>query len=513
MKKRKYKKINILKAITSYGVFSTFFALSVVVTLAFSEPSGLPGIEEPADANSTGQIETVVGTPASVSTGTDDIFNYLRLIDTAIGGTPASTSASSSDDGTLINLIGTNGALANGQTIFNYLKKINDNLDFPTLANTLASDTVKGDAGSIANCTDNDGGTCYISQANKSLLDTDLTAGNIATGIEIFGVTGTTGAANCSSAGEQDCNASDTWYGGTLQTVASTTVSQSAGYYSAFDLETIDLDLRPGNIASGVVIFGVIGTADFLSEPSFPQSLSITGVANGQINLSWSAPANNGGTGVTGYKIYRGTSSGSKSLITTVGAVTTHSDSTASNNTTYYYEVTATNSVGESVASNEVSGVVRDCYSDSDGDGWGAGSAQAYSLNSCSSPYVNSSTDCLPSNANVHPGVTAYSSTDRGDGSYDWNCNGTEDKRWTSVASASSCTSNRSQMDSTADLWFSGTSAPACGSNGTYAGLCYHYSGSCSGFLGSNSSCNSTYNGNSASTWWRSSETRTQECR
>jgi len=351
MKKNNKKKFNILKKLTNYGVFSTFFTLSIVTVLAFSEPSSIAFVDEPVSVNSTGQLQTITGTPASTSTGTDNLFNYLRLIDTNIGGTPASTVASSSDDGTLVNLIGTNDALANGQTIFNYLKKLNDNLDFPALSNVLSSDTVKGASGSIADCTDNNGGTCYISQANKSLLDTDLTAGNIATGVSIFGVTGITGAPNCTSAGEQNCNVVGSWYSGTSQTVASTTVSQSAGYYSAFDLESIETDLRPGNIANGVAIFGVTGTATFISEPSYPQSLSISGTTD----LSWSPPLITGGTGITGYKIYRGTSSASKSLIDTIGAVTTYSDSTGiPSNTSYYYQVSAVNSVGESELSNEV---------------------------------------------------------------------------------------------------------------------------------------------------------------
>ena len=34
------------------------------------------------------------------------------------------------------------------------------------------------------------------------------------------------------------------------------------------------------------------------------------------------------------------------------------------------------------------------------------------------------STDCYDSNANAHPGQTAFFTTDRGDGSYDYNCDG-----------------------------------------------------------------------------------------
>ena len=44
------------------------------------------------------------------------------------------------------------------------------------------------------------------------------------------------------------------------QTVSNATVSQSAGYYDAFDLSTVDTDLAAGNIKTGVAIYGVNGS-------------------------------------------------------------------------------------------------------------------------------------------------------------------------------------------------------------------------------------------------------------
>ena len=219
-----------LKEALKGGLFGFIFIFGIVTALAFTDPTVAPSIVQPINENSTGQLQTITGTPASTSTGTDNLFNYLRLIDTNIGGTPASTVASSSDDGTLVNLIGTNDSLANGQTIFNYLKKINDNLDFPEVASVRGNDTVGGASGSIADCTDNNGGTCYISGVSKSSVDSDLIEANILSGVNIFGIDGILeNLSNCSSEGQQNCKvASPNWYAG-----QSKSVSIGGTYYGA----------------------------------------------------------------------------------------------------------------------------------------------------------------------------------------------------------------------------------------------------------------------------------------
>src|SRR5262249_40353996 len=88
------------------------------------------------------------------------------------------------------------------------------------------------------------------------------------------------------------------------------------------------------------------------TAPGAP-TLAVPTAGNGTVGLSWSAPASDGGGRITGYKIYRGTTSGAETLLNTVGAVTAYSDSTVSNGTTYFYKVSAVNSLGESTLSNE----------------------------------------------------------------------------------------------------------------------------------------------------------------
>jgi fibronectin type 3 domain-containing protein len=91
-----------------------------------------------------------------------------------------------------------------------------------------------------------------------------------------------------------------------------------------------------------------------LGAPGAPTNLSATR-GNGQVALTWSAPASNGGSAITAYKLYRGTATNTETLIQTLGNVTSYTDPGLANGTTYYYKVTAVNTVGESALSTESS--------------------------------------------------------------------------------------------------------------------------------------------------------------
>jgi len=94
-----------------------------------------------------------------------------------------------------------------------------------------------------------------------------------------------------------------------------------------------------------------------LGEATLPLLPSIVQAApgDGVIALAWNPPAFDGGTPITNYTIYRGTSSSALTLFTTVGDVTAQLDTAVTNGVRYYYQVSAVNAVGEGPRSNEVS--------------------------------------------------------------------------------------------------------------------------------------------------------------
>jgi hypothetical protein len=91
------------------------------------------------------------------------------------------------------------------------------------------------------------------------------------------------------------------------------------------------------------------------TNPTVPGAPTLSASAgDAVVNLSWSTPSD-GGSAITSYKVYRGTTSGGESLLTTLSVVNTYGDTAVTNGATYYYQVSAVNGVGEGTRSNEVS--------------------------------------------------------------------------------------------------------------------------------------------------------------
>jgi hypothetical protein len=98
-----------------------------------------------------------------------------------------------------------------------------------------------------------------------------------------------------------------------------------------------------------------IGSATTWTVPNSPTSLNANAVSSSQINLSWNAPTNTGGTLVTGYMIQKRDSC-TGTFITLVANTsktsTSYSNTDLVNGTCYQYRVFAHNAVGISMASN-----------------------------------------------------------------------------------------------------------------------------------------------------------------
>lgn len=93
-------------------------------------------------------------------------------------------------------------------------------------------------------------------------------------------------------------------------------------------------------------------TGPMATAPAAPQDLQAAG-GDAQVQLSWQAPADDGGAPVTGYTLYRDSGSGYAPIGSV--ATTTYTDTAVSNGTTYQYTVSASNSVGEGPQTSPVS--------------------------------------------------------------------------------------------------------------------------------------------------------------
>jgi hypothetical protein len=151
--------------------------------------------------------------------------------------------------------------------------------------------------------------------------------------------------------------------GSTWSTLVANTASSSTTYSNtglvastAYTYRVSAINSVGTSSASSTASATTSGTVITVPQP--PTGLASSVVSSSQINLSWVAPANNGGSVITGYKIERsanaGTTWGTVSANTSSVSIT-YSDTGLAASTSYMYRVSAINSVGTSSASNTTS--------------------------------------------------------------------------------------------------------------------------------------------------------------
>ncbi|CUR52285.1 protein of unknown function [Nitrosotalea devaniterrae] len=131
-----------------------------------------------------------------------------------------------------------------------------------------------------------------------------------------------------------------------------------AGTINVYDSSGGVIASTPASIYGGDVFSVDVSSGGNPTVPQPPTNLSTTSISSSQIDLSWTAPSNNGGSAVTGYEIERSQDNGNtwSILVQDTSSVSTaYSDTGLNPSTSYSYRVSAINSVGTSLPSNTAS--------------------------------------------------------------------------------------------------------------------------------------------------------------
>jgi chitinase len=186
-------------------------------------------------------------------------------------------------------------------------------------------------------------GTYYADDVSLVGPGGSVTVPPTPTGLSVTGTTSSSVSLSWSSS--TGATGYNVYRGGSkIASVSGTSYTDSGLSASTSYSYTVTATNSAGESAQSSSVTGITSSTGPTVPPT-PTGLSVTGTTSSSVSLSW-----NSSSGATGYNVYRG---GSKVASVTS---TSYMDSGLSASTTYSYQVTATNSAGESAKSGSVSG-------------------------------------------------------------------------------------------------------------------------------------------------------------
>ena len=113
--------------------------------------------------------------------------------------------------------------------------------------------------------------------------------------------------------------------------------------------------LTADDLVSEHDVVGTFAGYTFKAVPAAPQNVQATVVSSTQVDLTWTAPTDDGGDPIVQYRVYRSTTSGSGYVEVGTSTTASFSDTSVAPGNTYYYLIAAENGVGIGLNSTEIS--------------------------------------------------------------------------------------------------------------------------------------------------------------
>ncbi len=302
------------------------------VANATTDAATAPGVPTALSATADGRTAIDLSWTAPADNGGADITGYKIEVSTNAGTSWTDLVTNTGGTGTTY----THSGLADGTTRHYRVSAINS-------AGT-------GNPSSVANAT-TDATSAAVPNAPTSLTATS--AGSASINLSWTAPADNGGADITGYKIEVSTNAGTSWTdlvantGGTGTTYTDDNLApETTRHYRVSAINSVGTG-NPSSVANA--------TTDAVTAPGVPTALSATADGRTAIDLSWTAPADNGGADITGYKIEVSTNTGTSwtDLVANTGETgTTYTDDNLAPETTRHYRVSAINSVGTGNPSN-----------------------------------------------------------------------------------------------------------------------------------------------------------------